>query len=290
MRIRRCIAAGVLALMGIVLVAGSLAEAARAQRSGQQPRQLQGVGIDRQLGEQVPLNLTFTNTDGEVVRLGSYFGGEKPVILHLAYYDCPMLCPLMLDGLTETLRGLAWTPGDEFEVLTISFNHRDTPEKARRVKSRYVDELGKAGAAEGWHYLTGEEEAIRKLTEAVGYRFRWVEQKQEFAHPAALMFLSGEGTITRYIYGMTVPADDARKALVEASDGAVGNILDQVLLKCFQFDPGENSYVADAFNIMRLGGLLTMILLGGALFYFWRRERDQLDESEAAGEAGEAYA
>lgn len=283
---QRCIAALI-----VLIVLAAAAAPTWAQRSGHTMEQLEGVGIEQQMGETIPLDLTFTNEQGEAVQLGRYFDGERPVVLYMAYYDCPMLCPLMLEGLTATLKGMAWTPGEQYEVLTVSFNPRDTPRKARETKSIYIDQLDKYGAEEGWHFLTGDEEAIQKLTQSIGYSFRWIESEQEYAHPAAVLFLSGEGQIARYINGMQVPSDDARKALVEASDGEVGNVLDQAILYCFQFDPSENSYVADAFNLMRLGGVLTMLLLGGMLLFFWRRERHQLDEGEAAaGQTGEAFA
>lgn len=245
-------------------------------------RKLQGVRVDQRLGEQLPLDVPFTDEEGRSVTLSRYFDGERPVMLYLAYYDCPMLCPLMLDGLTATLQGMRWVPGDQFEVVTVSFDPADTPEKAQATKDLYVDKLDKAGAADGWHFLTGDEAAIRRVTEAVGYYYRYLEEEQEFAHPAAVMFLSGNGKIARYISGMQVPPEDARTALVEASEGKVGSVLDRVILSCLQFDPNENSYVADAFNIMRLGGFLTMLLLGAMLVFFWRRERSGLDAAEQA--------
>ena len=270
-------------LAALFLFAAAWPASALAQRAGQKLPVFEGVGINQQLGDTVRTDLTFRNEAGEAVTLGQYFEGDKPVLLELAYFSCPMLCPLMLDGLTGTLQGLAWTPGEEYEVLTVSFDPRDTPETARQKKNQYVQKLGKVGAADGWHFLTGSPDAIEALTQSVGFGYRWVESKQEFAHPTALVFLSGEGKITRYIYGMEIPPDDARKALVEASDGEVGSTLDRIALYCFQFDPDENSYVADAFNLMRLGGLLTVLVLGGVLFFFWQRERQNLDEAAPEG-------
>ena len=285
---RNCTAPWAALLTVLFLLAAALQPApAAAQPAGQKLPVFEGVGINQQLGDTVRTDLTFRNEAGEAVTLGQYFNSGKPVLLELAYFSCPMLCPLMLDGLTGTLQGLAWTPGQEYEVLTVSFDPRDTPETAQQKKDQYVQKLGKAGAAGGWHFLTGAPDAIEALTESVGFDYRWVESKQEFAHPTALVFLSGEGKITRYIYGMEIPPDDARKALVEASDGEVGSTLDRIALYCFQFDPNENSYVADAFNIMRLGGLLTVLVLGGVLFFFWKRERQDLDEA-AGGKAERA--
>jgi protein SCO1/2 len=191
-----------------------------------------------------------------------------------------MLCGLMLDGFTRSLGNLEWTPGQQFRVLTVSFNHREGPEIARRKKEAYVRRLDRAGAAEGWHFLTGSERAIRRLTDAVGFNFHWVEDKQEYAHPTTQIFLSGEGTVTRYIYGIEVPRSDMRKALVEASNGTVGNAIDQAAMYCFQFDPEKNTYTADAFNIMKIGSVFTLLVLGGVLFVFWRREHEELEQHE----------
>jgi protein SCO1/2 len=266
-------------LLAVVLLGGGAPEV-QAQRSGEQRDELKGVGITRQLGTSVPTDLQFTNAAGETVRLGQYFDGETPVILNLVYHDCPMLCGLMLDGFTSSLASLKWTPGKQFRVLTVSFNHREGPAMARRQREAYVERLGRAGAAEGWHFLTGSEDAIETLTGTVGFNFRWVPEKQEYAHPTTQIFLSGDGVVTRYIYGIELPAGDVRKALVEASNGTVGNALDQAAMYCFQFDPEKNTYTADAFNIMKIGSVLTVLILGGVLFVFWRREHEDLEAHE----------
>lgn len=256
-----------ISLMSVLLVLS-----ARAQRSGQQLSVFEGVGIEEQLGAQIPLNQTFRDEEGRSVALQAFFDGRRPVLLALVYHDCPMLCNMVLDGLVKTLRQMSWTPGNQFEVLVVSFNHRETPELARQKKEHYLSMLDKAEAAAGLHFLTGDSTTIRALTNAVGFYFRWVPEKRQFAHPAALIFLSGEGKISRYLYGLEHDPGDVRKALVEASEGKVGTVIDQVLLYCFQYDPSENSYVANALNIMRLGGAVTVVLLGITLFLFWRRE------------------
>jgi len=256
-----------------------LAFPAQAQRSGQQLAIFEGVGIEEKLGEWIPLDLTFRDEAGQPVTLRTFFDGRRPVLLTLVYHDCPMLCNLVLDGLAKTLRQMSWTPGEQFEVLAVSFNHRETPELARRKKAHYVDMLGRPDAAAGLHFLTGDSTTIRALTDAVGFSFRWVPEKQQFAHPAALIFLSGKGKVSRYLYGLEHDPGDVRKALVEASEGKVGTVVDQVLLYCFQYDPSENSYVANAYNIMRLGGAVTVVLLGITLLLFWRRERRRQQET-----------
>lgn len=263
----------IVALLGIGLVTP-----VSAQQSGQMRREFEGVNIDEKLGDTIPMDLAFRNAAGEAVTLKQYFDGNRPVMLTLNYYDCPMLCPMMLDQYTRTLKGIDWVPGNEFEAVTVSFDPDETPEMARRQKKSYVAALNKPGAAKGWHFLTGDEASIKSLTDAVGFNYRKVEGKDEYAHPTAVLFLSGSGKVTRYIYGMEVPSSDTRQALVEASNGTVGNVMDQIKLYCYQFDPDANSYTADAFAIMRIGGVLATILMGGLLFFFWRRERSELEQ------------
>jgi len=265
-------------LLGVVVGWGGLE--AQAQRSNNPREELDGVGIERQLGTTVPGDISFRNADGEAVTLGQYFDGETPIILNLVYHNCPMLCGLMLDGFTSSLQSLDWTPGQQYRVLTVSFNHREGPEIARAKKDTYVKRLDRAGAAKGWHFLTGSEKAIQRLTDAVGFNFRWVPEKKEYAHPTTQVFLSGEGVVTRYIYGIELPKGDVRKALVEASNGTVGNAIDRAAMYCFQFDPEKNTYTADAFNIMKIGSVLTVVIMGGVLFVMWRREHEELQKHE----------
>lgn len=250
---------------------------AHAQPSGQMRPEFEGVGIDEQLGASIPLDLTFRNADGEAVSLEQYFDGERPVMLTLNYYDCPMLCPMVLDAYTRTLKGIDWAPGAQFEAVTVSIDPTETPEMARRQKQGYLAALDKPEAGDGWHFLTGDEASIDALAAAVGFNYREIEDKDEYAHPTAVVFLSGAGKVTRYIYGMDIPRDDVRQALVEASDGKVGNVMDQIALYCYQFDPDANSYTADAFALMRIGSILVLLILAGALVYFWRRERAGLE-------------
>lgn len=283
--VTQCVSVGrrltaVMLMVGMVAMAGE----AQAQRSGQTPRAFENVGLDQKLGETVPLDAAFRNEKGEKVRLGRYFQSGKPVLLTLVYHDCPMLCNLVLDNLTRTMQDMSWTPGDQYELVTVSFNHRETPKLARQQKQSYLERLGRPEAAEGWHFLTGDKPNIERLTDAVGFSYKWVERKQQYAHPAVLIFLNEEGKIMRYLPKLKTPPDEVRKALVEASNGQVGNVLDQALLYCFQYDPNANSYVASAFNIMKLGGVLTMLVLGAGLFVLWRRERqnrgDASDEED----------
>lgn len=259
-------------LIAAFLVALAVALPASAQRSGQALGVFDGVGMDEQLGGRLPLDLAFRDETGATVRLADYFEADRPVVLNLVYHNCPMLCNLMLDGFTRSLQGVAWAPGTTYEVVTVSFAADEGPDLAARQKDRYVELLGKPAAADGWHFLTGDEAEIQALAAAVGFQFRWMEEQGEYAHPAVTTFLTPDGRIARYLYGIHPTPRDVRTAIVEAGEGTVGGLVDQVVLFCFQYDPAEGSYVPHAINIMKIGGLLTMLLLGVTLGVFWRRE------------------
>ncbi len=260
----------------LALLAGVSSEVAFAQKSGELPAVFDGVGLDQRLGFAVPDTLVFFNEAGEPVTLGSFFTTGKPILLSFAYHTCEMLCSVLLTGLTDTMSQLEWTPGVEFDVLTVSISAKDTPEVAARQKAHYVEMLGKPEAAEGWHFLTGSESSILALTQAVGYRFKWIEEIQQYAHPAALTILTADGQISRYIQGLSFEPRNVRLALLEASDGTIGSPIDQVVLFCLAYDPDANSYVLQATNVMKLGGGLTLLVLGFVLTLFWRRERSRL--------------
>ena len=262
-------------LLIVLLVTGLVpgVQTATAQPSETLPSVFDDVGIDERLGEALPLETVFRDEEGREVRLGDYFDGSRPVAMNLVYHECPMLCSLLLTEFTRTLQEMEWQPGAEFEVVTVSFSATEDPAIASRAKEKYLAQLGRPEAGSGWHFLTGEDESIRALADALGFRYRWVESTREFAHPAALIFASGEGLITRYIHGMGYPPADVRKALVEASEGRVGTAVDRILLYCYRYDANANSYVLHARNLMKLGGFLTLLLLATGLALFWRRER-----------------
>lgn len=242
------------------------------QVTGETPKELQNVGLDEKFGKTVPSDLIFIDESGTSVRLGSFFDDERPVLLNFVYHDCPMLCDLVVDGLILAVSRMSWVPGREFEIITVSFNPAEGPQQSAEAKRHALHRLGNADAAAGWHFLTGDQSAIDALTDAVGFRYHWVDEQQDFAHPSVLTFLSGEGIVSRYLYGVRYAPRDVRTALVEASDGKVGSAMDQVMLYCFQYDPDANSYVLHALSVMKLGGLLTVIVLGSILATFWRRE------------------
>lgn len=241
-------------------------------RTAQLPPAYDGIDVEERLGASVPADLTFLNAAGETVRLGDYFDGRTPVVLNFVYHDCPMLCSIVLDGVTASLRELAWRPGREFEVLTVSFSPTETPELARAQKDKYLAQLDRPEAASGWHFLVGAEDQIAALADAVGFRYKWDPDLEQYAHPAVLVFLTGEGAVSRYFYGIQFPEFQMRAALMETADGKVGSMMEKLILSCYLYDPESQSYTADAMRVMRLAGGLFVLLLGGVLFVFWRRE------------------
>lgn len=233
----------------------------------------EGAGIAEQLGGYVPAGIEFVDPEGNPVTMGDIFESGRPVVLNFVYYDCPMLCSVVLDSFTETMSQMDWTAGSEFEVVTVSISPTDTPEIAADARARYGKALGKPEAMSGWHFLTGTPEDVRVLADAVGFQYKWVEDLQEFVHPAVLTFVSPDRKITRYLYGIDYPVRKVKNALGEATDGKVGNALDRLILFCLQFDPAGNVYVLRATNLMKLGGFLTVIALVVLFGFLRRRER-----------------
>jgi protein SCO1/2 len=220
------------------------------------------IGFDQNLGQKIPLDLEFRDETGAAVRLSDYFG-ERPVVLSLVYYKCPMLCTISLNGLSRALNVLAFVPGQEFEVLTVSFDPKETPDLAAAKKKVYLAQQEKPEAAHGWHFLTGSQESVSALTKAVGFRYAWDEETKQWAHPAGLLVVSPQGVITHYLYGVEYSPRDLRLALVDSAEGRIGNPVDQVLLFCFQYDPSRGRYSASILNIVRLAGVATVLAMAG---------------------------
>lgn len=260
-------------LLALLLVLGAalLCTPAAAQRQEPPPPELEGVGIEEHLGAQLPLDLQFVDENGREVSLGDYCTGDKPVVLTLIYFNCPMLCSLVLNGMVDGLKELDYLPGREFELVTVSFNPLETPTLAKLKKQNYIKDYGQPAAASGWHFLTGGAEPIAALTEAVGFKYKWVEERQEYAHQAAIYLLTPDGRISRYLYGVQFEPQTLKLGLLEASEGKLGTTLDQVFLFCFHYDAVSGRYAPAALNIMRLGGLLTVLLLASILVPVWLR-------------------
>lgn len=240
--------------------------------TGAKPGILGRIGIDQRLNSQVPLDLPFVDEGGRTVRLGDFFG-KRPVILALVYYECPMLCTLTLNGLVGALQANAFTPGQEFELVTVSFDARETHELASRKKAAYLARYQRPGAERGWHFLTGDSTSLRALTRAVGFRYAWDERSRQFAHPSGVVVLTPEGTIARYLYGVDYAPKDLRLAVVEAGAGRVGTPLDQVALFCFQYDAMRGRYSFVVVNLVRAAGVLTVLGMATLIVTLRRRER-----------------
>ncbi|MEO8349853.1 MAG: SCO family protein [Acidobacteriota bacterium] len=263
------------AALALLLAVPALRLAAQAPVDGRPPI-LRQVSIEQRLGKPLPLDLPFRNEAGRAVRLGDYFG-KRPVVLVLAYYDCPMLCTQVLNGLLSAMRVLSFDAGREYEVVTVSFDPRDGPSDARAKKTPYVTRYGRPGAAAGWHFLTGEKPAIKALTEAVGFRYAWDEKTGQFAHASAIYVATPEGRLSRYFYGIEYAPRDLRLALVESSLGKIGTPVDQILLYCYHYDPAAGRYGAVVMNMVRLAGVAFVLILTAFLLLMWRRERRRQD-------------
>ena len=234
------------------------------------PPGLKNVGIEQRLNEQIPPDLMFRDETGKSVRLGDYFGG-KPLILNLVYYKCPMLCSEVLSGLASALKPMTLVVGKDFEVLTVSFDPRETPKDAAAASAQYLKRYGHPNAAQGWRFLTGPQESIAALTKAAGFQYQFDKETGQFAHSTAIVVLTPEGKISQYYYGVEFSPKDLRLALVEASQNKIGNIVDQILLYCYHYDPSAGKYNLMIFRVLRLAGVATMLLLGGSMLIMFRR-------------------
>jgi len=244
------------------------------------PPGLKNVGIEQHLNEQIPPNLAFRDETGKPVQLGDYFG-KKPMILNLVYYQCPMLCGEVLSGLESALRVLKFDVGKEFDVLTISFDPKETPEMAAAKKAEYLKRYGRAGAAEGWHFLTGPQASIDGLTKAAGFQYQYDATTGQFAHATAIMVLTPGGKIAQYYYGVEFAPKDLRLGLIQASQGKIGNLVDEVLLYCYHYNPDTGKYGAIINRVLQLAAGATILILGTFLVVMFRldsarRKRPQL--------------
>lgn len=244
------------------------------------------VGIDQKLGTDLPLDLVFRDDEGTQVRLGDYFG-DRPVILSLVYYECPMLCGVAMEGLISNLRVLGLDLGSDFQIVNVSINPKETPSIAAGKKIDYLARLGRMddAAAAGWHTLTGEQASIDELATAVGFRYVYDPRSGEYAHGAAIMVITPDGEISRYYYGIEYPARDLRLGLVEAAAGQIGTMGDQVMLLCYRYDPVSGKYGFAIWSTLRAAGVLTLVGLFGFILLSLRRERRQPAAAESAGGA-----
>jgi len=249
-----------------------LPSSALAEGSRELPPQLLGVGIVQKLNGQVPLDLPFVDEEGRAVKLGDYFG-KKPVVLSLIYYACPMLCTTAENGLLEAAKQLKFDAGDEFEILTVSFDPGDKPMNAKAKKSVYIGLYGRPGAEKGWHFLTGSQDSINRLTDAVGFHYTYDEASRQFAHAAGIMVITPQGRVSHYFYGIQYPAGDLRLALVESSNNKIGNPVDAVLLYCSHYNSAIGKYGFVISRVLQLAGLVTILSIGTLVLVLFRAER-----------------
>ncbi|WP_413291575.1 SCO family protein [Bdellovibrio sp. HCB337] len=262
------------------LLAFSLASSAFAAYEPKAPdlaatekiKELDGVGIEEKLGTHLDLNLTFKDENGETVTLAKYMG-STPVIFSPVYYSCPGLCNFHLNGLTDALKLVDWNVGDKFKVVAVSFDSKEGPDVAAKKKASYMKVYDRAGTEGGWHFLTGDEAAVQAFTSAVGFKFKWSAEANEWAHASAAIVVTPDGKISRYLPGIMFDPKDVKLALNEASSGKIGTFVDQLVLYCFQYNPHQSKYTLYAFNLMKLGGALMVLVLALWLLPVWVRSR-----------------
>lgn len=275
LRTRYPLAIAAFAVMGVVSVAAQGdapgLRPAPGPTSSAVPSALQQVRFEQKLEATLPLDATFRDEQGNTVTLGSYFG-RRPVVLAFVYYECPMLCTQILNGLASGIGVLDQTVGKDFDVVAISFDARETPVMAAAKKATYLDRYGRPGAESGWHFLTGDEANIKRVTDTAGFHFAWDEQTQQFAHASGVIVVTPDGRIARYLFGIEYPPRDLKFALMESSEGRIGSVVDQVLLYCYHYEPATGSYSLAAMNAVRLGGAVTMAILFGFIAISLRRD------------------
>jgi len=245
---------------------------------GQVPKEIKGAEVTEHLGDTVSINdITLRDETGKPVKLAEFFHKGRPVLLNLGYYGCPMLCSMVLNGMTDSMKGVTeWTPGREYEILSVSIDPTEGPELAAKKKQAYLESFGRPEAASGWHFLTGTrqtEDQIRKLAGQVGFGYKYDAEQKQYAHGAVLVVLTPEGRVSRYLYGMKFFAKDLKLALLEASNGKIGNVIERILLFCYRYDPQSRKYSVYLNRVMQAGSAGTIVLFGGYLAVFWRGQR-----------------
>lgn len=260
-------------------VALALSPSHAQDRAEPVPKPLAHVGVTERLGQALPLDLQFADEDGRPVTLGAYLGPGRPAILTLNYYRCPMLCTYELNGLVQGMKGLPWTAGTEFDVITVSIDPRERPELAAAKKRTYLDGYGRPAAASGWHFLTGTAASIEALTRAAGFEYEYDRETDQYGHAAVILLVTPDGHVSRYLYGVQFEPDTLKLALLEASRGKIGSALERFILYCYHYDAGQGRYALAAMKIMRAGAALSVLILGTAVSGLWIRDRRRRRES-----------
>ena len=276
-------------LINVLFVSGLIAMTSHAVELKADPKKvpygLENVGVKEHLSEKIDLDLQFTDSaDRQKHALKEYFKNGKPTLINLVYYECPMLCTMVLNGLSAGMKGLDWSVGDQFNVITVSIDPKDDSDAAEQKRALYLKDYLKSEegarsshsieqAKAGWHFFTSDDVTVKKLADQLGFQYQYDKETQQYAHPAATFVLTSDGVISRYLYGIQYRARDLRLALLEASQGKVGNVFDRILMFCYHYEPGARGYSLKAVKVMQLAGFATVALLGGYLAFFWFRQR-----------------
>lgn len=260
----------------LLLMLTAVVSAQEARQAGptasELPPILREVGFDQNLDKQIPLDVTFKDEGGEAVQIGRYFGA-RPVVLNFVYYDCPMICLQTLSSLASTIKALSQEPGKDFEIVTVSFDPRETPALALSKKTEFVERTGKPGIAAGWHFLTGSKGNIDRLTQAAGFRYVWDEPSKQFAHPTGIIVLTPAGRIARYVFGIDYGPRDLRLAILDASAGKVGSPMERALLYCYHYDLTTGRYSLAIMRVVQMAGAATVLSIGTLIFVMTKRDR-----------------
>jgi protein SCO1/2 len=249
---------------------------------------LKDLKVEENLGQTLTLDRQFTNEAGALVPLKTYFDGKRPVLLSMVYYGCPSLCSYHLNGLLDTLKNIKQPVGSDFQIVVVSMDHTENHELAAQKKANYIKALGQVGAENSFHFLVGSEENVKGLAKELGFPFQWNEAEKQFAHPAVLHVVTPNGVISRYLHGILFDAPTLRLSLVEAAKGEIGSVIEQIILFCYQFNPHQNKYTFYAYNIMRVGAGMTVIILAAFLIPVWLRERRRSQSNNFDTIKGEA--
>ncbi|MEX0662298.1 MAG: SCO family protein [Balneolaceae bacterium] len=262
-----------LKILFLISVSMMFVQTSFAQLNQAVPADVEGVGVEEKLGSTIPWDLTFATSEGDSVTIKELMSSGKPVLLNPLYYDCPSLCGLVIESVYKVVNQLSWNPGEDYTIISYSIDPTETPEQAAEEKHEIMASFNRPGAEDGWHFLTGNEKAIAELSEAIGFSYKYDEETGEYLHLASIMLISPDAVVTRYLYGINFLEFDLRNALYEAADGKIGSTIERAVLYCFTYDSESQNYVPVAINIMKLGGLATMLILGIFLMILWRRER-----------------
>src|SRR5678816_618932 len=239
--------------------------------------QLEGVSFKQRLNTQLPRDARFKDETGRDVTLGQYFDGQRPVVLAFVYYSCPMLCTQVMNGVSRAVKVLPFTPGDDFDVVFVSFDPRDKPESAFAKKTALMNYWSMQNQSGAWHFLTGEEPQIKQVTSAAGFFYTWDERTQQYAHLSGVLVLTPDGRLSRYFYGVEYSPKELRLALFESGQGHIGSLVDELLLFCYHYDPANGRYGAVVMNLVRAGGVMTVLALGGFILFMRRQEKRQME-------------